>query len=122
MARYDELPLYTHGCKLLDLALDVQAQLPRAFKRSLGDKIQALCVDMLEDMARANAARAAERVAEIDQLLKRLRILTALLRVGHDKKFISHILWARSVDLLDTVGSQAGGWRKHAATQTAPAA
>jgi len=35
-----------------------------------------------------------------------------MLRVSHDKRLISSKLWAASVELLDAVGSQAGGWRK----------
>lgn len=65
MALYSELPIYKHGCDLLSLALDVQTQMPRMFKRSLGEKIHALCVDMLENMAMANASRGAARAQQI---------------------------------------------------------
>jgi citrate lyase gamma subunit len=122
MALYTELPIYKHGCDLLSLALDVQTQMPRAFKRSLGEKIHVLCVDMLEAMAVANAMRGADRIAAIDTLLQHLRAATALLRVSHDKKLISNALWARSVELLDAVGSQAGGWKRATAKDLAPAA
>lgn len=112
MALYTELPIYKHGCDLLSLALDVQTQMPRIFKRSLGEKIHALCVEMLESMAMANACRGAERLLQLDNLLRHLRATTAMLRVSHDKRLISPKLWASSVELLDAVGSQAGGWRK----------
>ncbi|MDQ1260609.1 MAG: hypothetical protein QG643_2435 [Pseudomonadota bacterium] len=127
MALYSDLPIYKHGCDLLALALEVQTQLPRAFKRSLGEKVHSLCMDMLEDMAMANAARGQERLEQIDRLLTRLRAATAMLRVGHEMRapqpLISHKLWARSVELLDAVGAQAGGWRKQTlAALKAPAA
>lgn len=112
MALYTELPIYKHGCDLLSLALDVQTQMPRIFKRSLGEKIHALCVEMLEAMAMANACRGAERLQQLDNLLRHLRATTAMLRVSHDKRLISLKLWSASVELLDAVGSQAGGWRK----------
>ena len=112
MALYSELPIYKHGCDLLSLALDVQTQMPRMFKRSLGEKIHTLCVDMLEAMAMANASRGGARVQQLDMLLQHLRATTAMLRVSHDKRLISSKLWAQSVELLDVVGSQAGGWRK----------
>jgi hypothetical protein len=110
MALYSELPIYKHGCDLLSLALDVQTQMPRDFKRSLGEKIHLLCVDMLEAMAMANAVRGADRAA------------TAMLRVGHEKRLISNKLWARSVELLDAVGSQAGGWRRQTTAHQSSAA
>lgn len=122
MALYTELPIYKHGCDLLALALDVQTQMPRAFKRSLGEKIHVLCIDMLEAMAVANSMRGADRINAIDKLLQHLRAATAMLRVAHDKKLISNALWARSVELLDAVGSQAGGWKRSTAKDLAPAA
>ncbi|MGJ7544600.1 four helix bundle protein [Variovorax sp. LT1R16] len=113
MALYSDLPIYKHGCDLLSLSVDVQTQMPRMFKRSLGEKIHDLCVEMLEAMAMANATRGEARVEQIEKLLKYLRAATAMLRISHDKRLISPKLWAQSVELLDAVGSQAGGWRKH---------
>jgi len=112
MALYTDLPIFKHGCALLSLALDVQTQMPRIFKRSLGEKIHALCMEMLESMAMANACRGAERLQQLDNLLRHLRATTAMLRIGFDKELVSPKLWASSVELLDAIGSQAGGWRK----------
>ena len=67
MALYSELPIYKHGCDLLALAVDVQTQMPRMFKRSLGDKIHTMCVDILEAMASANAMRGQDRVQPVDR-------------------------------------------------------
>ena len=124
MALYSELPVYKHGCDLLSLALDVQTQMPRVFKRSLGEKIHGLCVEMLEAMAMANACRGEARLHQIETLLRHLRATPAMLRVSHDKRLISSKLWAQSVELLDAVGSQAGGWRKQTqnSLSAAPAA
>lgn len=115
MALYSELPIYKHGCDLLSLALDVQTQMKRDFKRTLGEKIHVLCVDMLEAMAMANASRGADRLEQLEVLLKHLRTATALLRVGHDKKLINPTLWAASIELLDAIGAMAGGWKKQTA-------
>lgn len=124
MALYSELPIYKHGCDLLALALDVQTQMRRDFKRTLGEKIHVLCVDMLEAMAMANASRGEDRVLQLDLLLKHLRTATALLRVGHDKALVTHNLWAASIELLDAIGAMAGGWRKQTLStlSAAPAA
>lgn len=122
MALYSDLPIYKHGCDLLSLAVDVQTQMPRIYKRTLGEKIHQQCMDMLECMAMANACRGAERGQQIELLLTRLRAVTAMLRVSHEKRAISDKLWARSIELLDTIGAQAGGWRKQTLSTTAPAA
>jgi hypothetical protein len=128
MALYTELHIYKHGCELLSLALEVQKQLPRVFKRSMGEKIHDLCMAMLEDMAMANASRGAARAEHLDKLLTHLRAVTAMLRVGHEMRnphpLIPHGLWAKSVELLDSIGAQAGGWRNHTLSNlsAAPAA
>ena len=125
MAIHTELPIYRTGCELLALAIQAQQQMPRGVKRLLGDKITQHCVDMLDLMALANATQRAERAAHIEQLLKHQRAVTVLLRVSHDSRYLSHALWARFTAALGSIGAQAGGWLKHAATLSpnrAPAA
>ncbi|HPL78183.1 MAG TPA: four helix bundle protein [Burkholderiaceae bacterium] len=100
MALHTELPIYKTGVQLLTLAVKVQEQMPRGVKRSLGDKIAQHCVEMLDLMALANATQKAERAEHIGQLMKHLRASTVLLRVSHDSRYVSHRLWADSVQLL----------------------
>ena len=121
MALHTDLPIYRTGVQLLELAIKVQQQMPRGVKRSLGDKISQHCVEMLDLMALANATKAAERAAYIQQLMKHLRASTVLLRVSHDSRYVSHALWAQSVALLDSIGKQGGGWLKSSSSLQAPA-
>ncbi len=121
MALHTDLPIYRTGIQLLSLAVKAQAQMPRAVKRSLGEKISQHCVEMLDLMALANATQRAERAAYIQQLMTRLRAMTVLLRVSHDSRYVSHALWGESVLLLDSIGKQGGGWLKSTANK-APAA
>jgi hypothetical protein len=124
MALHTELPIYKTGCDLLALAIKVQEQMPRGVKRSLGDKISQHCVEMLDLMALANATQHAERAAHINKLLTHLRAATVILRVSHDARYVSHKLWADSVQLLGSIGNQGGGWLKtaHQNRKGAPAA
>jgi hypothetical protein len=121
MALHTDLPIYRTGTKLLALAIRVQEQMPRQVKRSLGDKVSAHCVEMLDLMALANATKHAERAAYINELMKHLRATTVLLRVSHDCRYVSPKLWADSVQLLDSIGRQGGGWLKSSSNK-APAA
>lgn len=111
---HTDLPIYAKGRDLLSLALDVQRQLPRDMKRSIGERIHMHCVDMLNEMALANATKQAARVKHIERLLELLRATQVLLRVSHDKGWVAHKLWGRAVLLLDSIGKQAGGWLKSA--------
>jgi hypothetical protein len=121
MALHSDLPIYRTGVQLLTLAVKAQEQMPRGVKRTLGEKISEHCVEMLDLMALANATQRSERARHIEQLMTRLRAVTVLMRVSHDSRYVSHGLWAQSVQLLDSIGKQGGGWLKSAANK-APAA
>ena len=54
MPFHTDLPIYKKGCELVTLAFNVQSQMPRSFKRTLGEKITVHCTDMLDLMALAN--------------------------------------------------------------------
>ena len=120
MALHHELPIHRTGTSLLALALKVQEQMPRSMKRSLGEKITQHCVDMLDLMALANASKHEVRASYIEELLTKHRAVTVLLRVGFDSHWVSPKLWAESIELLGSIGKQAGGWLKSA--NKAPAA
>lgn len=120
MALHDQLPIHRTGVKLLALAVRVQEQMPRSIKRILGEKIASHCVEMLDLMAFANATQKAERARHIQALLSQQRAMTVLLRVSFDARYVSPKLWAEAVELLGSIGSQAGGWLKSA--NRAPAA
>jgi hypothetical protein len=119
VALHTDLPIYRTGTKLLSLAFKVQEQMPRQVKRSLGDKVTAHCVEMLDLMALANATKHAERAAYLAKVLTHQRAITVLLRVSHDSRYVSPKLWAESVQLLDSVGKQATGWHKSATNRSA---
>ena len=121
MALHHDLPIYRTGEKLFAMGIDLQQNMPRAVKRSLGEKITQHCMDMLELMALANATRGADRVQQIHKLLTHQRTLTVLLRVAHGKRAIATRHWAEAVHLLESIGKQAGGWLK-STTNRAPAA
>lgn len=120
MALHTELPIHRTGVRLLALAVKVQEQMPRSVKRILGEKVTQHCVDMLDLMALANASQRDVRAGYIDELLRRQRAVTVLLRVSHDSRYVSPKLWAESVELLGSIGKQAGGWLKN--SNRAPAA
>ena len=114
MALHNQLPIYKQGYDLLSLAADVQANMPRTFKASLGNKIHSECVEILVLIGRANAARGMGRAPHIMALVERIEVVTLLLRLSHDKRFVSPKLWAGAVLLTESIGKQAGGWLKSA--------
>ena len=121
MALHHQLPIHKTGCALLELAFQVQEQMPRSRKRQLGEKITGHCTEILDLMALANSSFGVERAGYIRHLLKHQRAVEILLRVGVEARNISHKLWAQCIELLESIGRQGGGWLK-SAQKTAPAA
>jgi hypothetical protein len=121
MALHTDLPIHKTGCALLELAFKVQAQMPRASKRHLGEKILGHCMQILDLMAMANMSKGAHRAEYITHLLTHVRAAEVLLRIGMNSRQISTNLWAQCVELLESIGKQGGGWLK-SSQRTAPAA
>ena len=115
MALTTDLDIYKQATGLLSLAIDVQAQIPRAFRASMGNRIADECVELLVLIGRANAARTGERrSALIETLLERLDVAKFLLRAAHEKRLIATKVWTSSIQLTDSVGKQANGWLRSA--------
>jgi len=121
MALHHQLPIHRTGSELLGLAATIHAQMPRGFKRTVGDKIVSHCSEMLDLMALANATRGAQRAAHIAQILTHVRAATVWLRVALDLRAVSTKPWAHSVEMLDSIGKQANGWMSKT-REKAPAA
>jgi hypothetical protein len=114
MALHHDLRIYKTGRDLLQLAFNAQAQMPRGFKRTLGEKITVHCCEMLDLMAMANATRGQQRADHIKALLQYQDATTVLLRCSHDMRLISNKVFADSIEVLGSIGKQGGGWLKSA--------
>ncbi len=116
---HTDLPIYKKGYDLLTLAADVQLNMPRTFKQSLGKRVHDECIDLLLEIGYANASRGNERCDHIRNALRRLEVVSLMMRVSFDKGFISRKIWAQSMEMTNTIGGQAGGWLKKSATASA---
>lgn len=114
MSLATDLEIHKQGLALLDLSTDVQSQIPRAFRASMGQRVAEECVEILLLICRANAARQpGDRAKHLEQLLESLHVAQMLLRTAHSKKLIATRLWAASIELTDSIGKQANGWLKN---------
>jgi len=111
MALHHQLPIYRLSYDLLSVAVEVTRNIPRDFKRLLGEKVREECVEMLVLIFRANTAR--NKTPHIEDLLERLQVVELLLRLCRDKRFISTGQYARAVEITDQIGRQATGWKRH---------
>ncbi|MEP6770268.1 MAG: hypothetical protein ABI893_00615 [Polaromonas sp.] len=68
MSIHTDLAIHKTGTDLLGHVAGIHAQLPRGYKKMIGDKIVDHCSDMLDLMAMANATRHAQRATYIRNL------------------------------------------------------
>ena len=116
---HTNLPIYKKGYDLLTLAADVQLNMPRTFKQSLGKRVHDECVELLLEIGYANASRGELRCDHIRNVLRRLEVVSLMMRVSFDKGFISKKVWSQSIEMTSHIGSQAGGWLKNSAIASA---
>ena len=109
MALHTQLPIYKAAYGLLDVVTDLVKNMPRDFKRSIGDEISKDCVKITILVFRANVA--ADKAPHIVQLLERLQVIELMLRLGMDKHLISPKGYAKAVEITTSIGKQANGWK-----------
>jgi hypothetical protein len=117
MALYIHLPIYKAAYNLLDTSTELAKNMPRDYKASIGSKLRDECVEIVLLIFRANCAQ--DKVPYLGQLIERLQVTELLLRLSHDKRLISPGQYATAIEITDSIGKQANGWRKYAAAPVA---
>ena len=112
MTTHAQLPIYKAAYDLLDVVTDLTKNMQRDFKRSIGEKINAECIEITVLVFRANIAQ--EKEPYLLKLLERLQVIELMLRLAMDKRLISKGVYAKAVELTTSIGKQANGWRKFA--------
>jgi hypothetical protein len=114
MAIHTDLPIHKTSCELLGVAIDAAKHMPRDFKSNLGVEIRKECIAIVLLIARANAAK--EKVPHIERLLEHVDVLQIVIRVCHEKRLVSNQIFADAIQLMGSIGRQAGGWKKSASS------
>lgn len=122
MALHTETKIYKHAYQLLNLSIEAKANMRRDFKNSLGSRIHDECIEVLVLIADANAAPNSDKPSVIRQMLRHIGKIEFLLRVCNDQRLITPRVWASAIELLQSIGSQGGGWANYFERTKAPAA
>jgi len=110
MAIHTQLPIYKVAYDLLDVVTDLVKNMQRDFKRSIGEKINAECIEITVLVFRANIAL--DKSPHLMELVERLQVIELLVRLAMDKRLISKLAYAKAVELSTSIGKQANGWRR----------
>lgn len=112
MALHTNLPIYKVSYDLLNVITDLSKNMPRDFKASIGGKLRDECVEIVVLIFRANVSK--DKTQHLGKLIERLQVAELLLRLSRDKRLISTGQYAKAIALTNSVGKQAGGWRRSA--------
>lgn len=113
MALHTELPIYKAAYRLLDVTVEITRSIPRDFKRLLAEKVREECLEITILVFRANVAK--HKTPHIEDLLERVQVVELVMRLARDKRLISNKQYASAVELTQSIGKQASGWKKSAA-------
>ena len=110
MSAHMKLPIYKVTYDLLQVVTVITRNMPRDYKNTLGEKIRSECVELVTCIYRANTGK--DKIKHLENLIDRLQVVTLQLRLSKDLRLISLKQFARTVELTDQIGKQAGGWAK----------
>jgi hypothetical protein len=119
MALHTELPIHKAAHDLLGVVASLVRNMPRDVKPIVGRQLYSDCLAMSTAIARANQAQ--DKGPYLAALLDRVQCAEVQLRMSRDARFIATSGYARAIELTQTIGRQASGWRKHAASPAAGA-
>ena len=112
MAIHTQLPIYKVAYSLLDVVMDLVKNMPRDFKRLIGEEIAQESVAIMILVFRANVSQ--EKEPHLVKLIERLQVIELMLRLATDKRLISKGAYANAIELSTSIGKQANGWRRAA--------
>ena len=117
MAIHTELEIYKVSYDLMDFALDLITNMPRAVKPVVGVKLRDECLALFTCIQEANIAQ--DKTPPLLEVQKRLEVANVLFRLSRDKRYIATKHYARAIELTGSVGKQATAWRKQFASSPA---
>lgn len=109
MALYTTLEIYRAAYGLLKACADPLTKMPKNARAVFGVRLRDRLLDMVELIREANVAT--DKVPHLDILLRSHREAELLLRLFHDKRYLSHGQYACAIEFSVSLGRQANGWR-----------
>lgn len=105
-----ELPVFVQWADFIEWLLATTEKLPKSARFTLTSRIEALALDVLEDIVEARYARGkAEILRRANLRLEKMRVL---LRVCHSRRYLATNSFEHAACAIDEAGRMLGGWRK----------
>ncbi|MBI2191592.1 MAG: diversity-generating retroelement protein Avd [Planctomycetes bacterium] len=106
----DDIPILQRWYSFLSWMMDVTEKFPKRIRWSLTSRVESLSVEILEDLMEAKYRRKKlDLLLALNRKLARLRIL---LRLCHEKQYLSMGAYETASRRVDECGQMLGGWIK----------
>lgn len=103
--------IYLDCRALLDDILDITPNFPKAYKFTIGAKMQELSVSLIDSIAAAYMDKA-NRLSHLTEFKVRFETLKTLIRIAGERRWIIGMgRHAHIVELMDAIGKQSTAWR-----------
>lgn len=109
MATYDELMVYKHTYDLTIALMQLTKRMDRAYKFTLGERINNACVDMLLSVYRINIA-SADRERFFVSAREQVELVRLLLRLLKDLRLVAIKRFAALNEYVESISKQLTGW------------
>ena len=103
--------IYLDARALLDEILDIIPNFPRAYKFSVGAKMQDLGIGLIEDIAAAYMDKP-NRLHHLIVFQTKFETLKTLMRIAGERQWIKGMgRHAHIIELMDAIGKQSTAWK-----------
>lgn len=120
MGLHHELTIYRSALDLLTKTVSINRNMPRDLKVTLGKSLLDGVSDFSRLIMHANIAVGAGKVPHLDELLAKLEVISFQYRGLAELGAVPRKHHADVIELVDTIGKQAGGWKRKAAGMEPP--
>ncbi len=105
--------IYLDARQLFDTILDIVPNFPRAYKFTIGSKMEDLAVDIIHEVAAAYINRdKAETAKHLTEFQAKFETLKLLIRIVGERKWIKGKgKFAGLIELMDGIGKQSSAWK-----------
>ena len=105
--------IYLDARQLLDTILDIVPNFPRAYKFTIGSKMEDLAVDIIHEIAAAYINKdKAETAKHLTEFQAKFETLKLLIRIAGEREWIEgRGKFANLIELMDGIGKQSSAWK-----------
>ena len=105
--------IYLDARKLLDIILDIVPNFPRAYKFTIGAKLQEIGVNLMQEIAASYINKdKAETVKHLTEFQAEFETMKTLMRIAGEREWIKgRGKFASIIELMDEIGKQSSAWK-----------